>query len=262
MEIPEWLKKEENYSADKEKSTFLSRSILTIGAALTRFQKIRNDEEKPEAVVFLLFVILNILLMSLSRNMLFTYILLALLIIRMCMMKEKDLAYVIHYSVRAFLISCLLLCPSIFFSHGRTMLTVSIKVFVSTSSLCMFNLSYSTSEITSCFKALHVPDVFIFTMDTTFRYIVLLSRSCEEILNALKCRLIGKSKKRDTSVTNVAGMIYVRSVHHSEEMFDAMKCRGFTGEYYNHMKFHMHKYDWFCILIMIMEFVLFVFCER
>lgn len=262
MEIPDWLKKEENYSADKEKSSFLSKSLLTIGTALTRFQKVRNNEEKPGAVVFLLFVVGHILMMSLSRNMLFTYILLAVLVIRMCLMKEKDLAYVMHYSIRAFFFSCLLLCPSLFFSHGSTMLTVSVKVFVSAACISIFNLSYSTNELTSCFKALHVPDVFIFTMDTAFRYIVLLSRCCEEILNALQCRIIGKREKRDTSVTNVAGMTYVRSVHYSEEMYEAMKCRGFTGEYYNHMRFHMHKYDWLCVFIILSEIMLFVFCER
>lgn len=261
MEIPEWLKKDENYTADKGRNSFLSKSLLTVGSALARFQKIRNKEEKPEAIVFLLFVIVNLLLMSLSTNMLFTYVILAVLIIRLCFLKERDLAYVMHDSLRAFVISCLLLFPSVFFSHGKTMLTVSIKVFISASSLCMFNLFYSANEIISCFKALHIPDIFIFTMDTAFRYIVLLAKSCEEMLQALKCRIIGKRKKQDTSIMNVAGMTYVRSKHYSEDMYDAMKCRGFTGEYYNHMKFHMRKYDWLFLFVTVAEILLFIFLE-
>lgn len=262
MNIPDWLQKDENYTADKSKTSFLSRTLLELVSAIGRFQKVSRYMKKPEALFFLVFVFVSVLLMSLSRNMLFTYILLAFVIIKLCISNEEELVYVMHYSIRAFLFSCLLLFPSLFLTHTKTMITVSLKVFISTSFVCMFNFMYSTNEIVSCLKMLHVPDIFIFTLDTTFKSIVSLSKSCEEILMALKCRMIGKRKKNDTSMTNIAGMVFVRAKNHSSEMYDAMKCRGFTGEYYNHMKFHINEYDWMMVLCVVAELLLFWFLER
>lgn len=262
MNIPDWLQKDENYRAEKSRTSFLSRTLLELGSAIGRFQKVNVQKKKPEALFFLVFVFVSVLLMSLSRNMLFTYVLLACFIIKLCLSKEDELVYIMHYSVRAFFFSCFLLFPSLFLSHTKTMMTVSLKVFLSTSFVCMFNFMYSTNEIVSCLKMLHVPDIFIFTIDTTFKSIVSLSKSCEEILMALKCRLIGKRKKKDTAMTNIAGMVFVRAKNHSSEMYDAMKCRGFTGEYYNHMKFRMNVYDGMMLVCVVLEIVMFVFLEK
>lgn len=258
-EIPTWLKHNESYKAEKTNSAFLNRTLLEIGKALHRFHKVSNHKVKCEPIIFLLFIILTIVCMSICRNMLFTYILLALCIGYLCFLKNEDLSYVIHLSFRAFIISCIILLPSLFLTHGNTMLTVSIKVFISVTFIGFFNITYSTNEIISCFKMLHVPDIFIMTLDMTFKYIVILSETCSEILNALKVRLIGKFKKQDRTLMNVASMTYIKANQHYEEMNEAMKCRGFTGSYYNHLKFHLNKIDVMMIVLMIIEISLCIY---
>ena len=260
--LPDWLTKKENYTAKKSNTAFISKTVLHLTSTIGRVQKVVTKKEKPESLFFLVFVVVSILLMALSKNMFFTYIVFAGLIVRLCFLDEKELSYVIHYAIRAFLLSCLILLPALFIGNGKTILTVSLKVFISTGLLCLFHLLYSTNEIISCLKMLHIPDIFIFTLDTTFKYIVILSRSCEEILNALTCRIIGRRKEKDTSMTNVVGMTFVRAQKHSEEMYDAMKCRGFTGKYYNHIRLRIRVYDVLIACLCVIEIGLFVYLER
>lgn len=258
-EIPTWLKQNESYKAEKTNSAFLDRTLLEIGKTLHRFHKVSNHKDKCEPLIFLLFTIITIICMSVCRNMLFTYILLGVVIIDLCFMKNDDLVYVIHLSLRAFIISCIILLPSIFLNNTNTVLTVSLKVFVSASLIGYFNIQYSTDEIISCFKMLHVPDIFIMTLDMAFKYIVILSETCSEILNALKVRLIGKFKKKDRTLMNVASMTYIKANQHYADMNEAMKCRGFTGSYYNHLRFHINKFDVVMIIIMIIEIMMCIY---
>lgn len=261
-EIPSFLKTKENYSAKAGNYSFADQTLLKMVSAIHHFQKVNTRKKKESAILYLLFVFLTVLLASFSRNMLFTYILLACLIIRLCLMETKALASVLHLSSRAFIFSCLILLPSVFLANSKTMLTVSLKVFVSVSLIGIFNSRYSTNEIISALKAFHVSDVFIYTLDMTFKYIVILSKTCEEIFTALKCRLIGKLKKKTESVSNIAGKTFVKAANSSKEMTDAMTCRGFDGRYYTHMKFRWNRYDSIRTIIMIAEIVLFIWCER
>lgn len=260
--IPSWLTKEENYTAEKSNTSFLQKTLLQIGSTITRFQRVVFKKEKPEAIFFLVFVVVTILCMALSKNMFFTYVILACLIVRLCFLDENSLTYVMHYSIRAFVFSCFILLPALCMGNGKALLTVSMKVFISTSLLSLFHLLYSSNEIISCLKMIHIPDIFIFTLDTTFKYIVILSRSCEEILLALKCRIIGRRKEKGSMMTNVAGMTFIRSQQHSQQMYDAMKCRGFTGVYYNHMRMRVNRYDIFVLCLIILEIAAFIFLEK
>jgi cobalt/nickel transport system permease protein len=47
----------------------------------------------------------------------------------------------------------------------------------------------------------------------------------------LKLRSVGRNKEKYTSVSGVAGTMFIKSKEMSEEMYEAMECRGFTGEY-------------------------------
>lgn len=251
--IPNWLKSDENYKAEKTNSAFLDKTLLEIGSKLNYFYSYTNNSLKPNSLIYLLFIFSTILTMSISKNMFYTYIILALLIIRLCLIDSNSLTYVMKTSFKAFIFSFIILLPSFFISKTNSFITISIKVFISVSLVCLFNRNYKTNEIISSFKMMHIPDVFIETLDMTFKYIVILSNSCKEILLALKCRLIGKSK--NNAMTNIVSKTYLHAKKESDEMLDAMKCRGFIGEYYNHSKFSIRVYDILFILTIILEVI-------
>ena len=80
-------------------------------------------------------------------------------------------------------------------------------------------------------KKLHVPSVFVFTLDITLKYIVLLGDLIKDLLTSLTLRSVGKNNKKYQSVGGVMGQTFIRSVKMSQEMYEAMQCRGFTDDY-------------------------------
>jgi cobalt/nickel transport system permease protein len=59
------------------------------------------------------------------------------------------------------------------------------------------------------------------------------------MMYALKLRSVGKNKNKYTSLSGIAGSMFIKSKEMAEDMYAAMECRGFTGEYqvYNKFKF-------------------------
>jgi cobalt/nickel transport system permease protein len=68
-------------------------------------------------------------------------------------------------------------------------------------------------------------------LDITLKYIYLLGEFSLNMLYSLKVRSIGKNENKYTALSGIAGTIFIRSVEMSQEMYSAMECRGFTGEY-------------------------------
>ncbi len=257
-DIPNWLTKEEKYEAEKSSSAFVDRTILELISSIQRFEKVNIKRYEQNALIDLILVIETILCVSLSTNMLFTYLLLALFLILLCMMKSEVMVRIVHGGVVAAAFCALILLPTLFLGNSKTFIRITLKVLLSSSLIYTYNAYHTSNEIISCLKALHVPDVFILTLDMTFKYIVMLSKICKEIMIALKCRMIGKLPKKDRSMMNVGGMTFIRSMKYSEDMNDAMKCRGFNGTYYNHMKLQLMKRDYFMIGMMLVELLVFL----
>ena len=51
------------------------------------------------------------------------------------------------------------------------------------------------------------------------------------MLTAMSLRMVGKNNKEYQSIGGVMGTTFVKSTHMSKEMYEAMKCRGFTDDY-------------------------------
>ena len=261
-EIPDWLTKEEKYEAEKSSSAFVDRTILELISSIQRFEKTNVKNQSHNALVDLFFVLETILCVSLSTNMLFTYLVLALFLVLLCMMKNEVMVRIVRGGVIATFFCALILLPTLLLGNSKTFIRITLKVLLSSSLIYTYNEYHTSNEIISCLKTLHVPDVFILTLDMTFKYIVMLSKICKEILIALKCRMIGRLPKKDRSMMNVRGMTFIRSMKYSEEMNDAMKCRGFNGTYYNHMKLHLDVIDYFMVGMMMLELIVFLLFGR
>jgi cobalt/nickel transport system permease protein len=94
-----------------------------------------------------------------------------------------------------------------------------------------FNHTTQWNHITTALRKLHVPGIFIFTLDITLKYIVLLGKLIIDILTALKLRSVGKNNKKYQSIGGVMGVTFIRGTEMSREMYEAMRCRGFTDDY-------------------------------
>ena len=110
-------------------------SIPTTQPSFTAMRSARRSTRlgvpTPSAPVKLFMAILMIVLASCSRNMFFTYCLLGVLLVHMCTLGGQRLLKVFTASLTASAFSALILLPAIFIGSSHTMLTVSLKVFLS-----------------------------------------------------------------------------------------------------------------------------------
>lgn len=82
-----------------------------------------------------------------------------------------------------------------------------------------------------------------------------------EMLYALKLKSIGKNDKKYLSLSGVMGNLFLKSKDMSEEMYSAMECRGFTGEYSSKIKFQF-KFRDICYLVYNIILVMVYFIGR
>ena len=258
MNLPNWLNTKEEYTPSKDSSFFIDKTLLSIGSTLFRFQKKHNSNIKYNASVILLFIFITILTLSLSLNYLYIGTILACLIFKLISLKNDALISIMHVTKRACIVSCIILLPCLFTHHISTFIMINLKVFISATLISLFNTSYSTSEITSAFRKFKISSLFIYIIDIALKYIVLFSKICEEMLWSLKCRTVGMIHKKNEVVTNIIGNVFVKGQYESKEMLDAMKCRGFTGEYSTLGKHHLCMYDYFILLCIVLELFLFI----
>ncbi|WBL48029.1 energy-coupling factor transporter transmembrane component T [Clostridium estertheticum] len=96
-------------------------------------------------------------------------------------------------------------------------------------------------------------------MDLTIKYIVLLGEHSINLLHALKLRSIGITPNKYNSLTGIIGNLFIKSYKMSEEMFHAMECRGFVGEYTIKANLKLKKVDYVYFIINILLLSLFIF---
>ena len=231
-EIPEWLLTTEEYEPDNDRDHFIGKSIMEVLKLLERFRM--NGSIRPSKMntsVRLLLVILLILVSSVSTNMAVTYVILAGFAVRLALLNAKQIRLVLQTGIMTFLLSALLLLPSVFLGSPKTLLTVSIKAFLSVGLLQCLAVSTPWNQLTKALRSFHVPGVFILTLDLTLKYIRILGTMCQEMLEALKLRSIGKNPRKSQAATGILGVTFLKSQEMAEEMYGAMVCRGFDGEY-------------------------------
>ncbi|MCR5667070.1 MAG: energy-coupling factor transporter transmembrane protein EcfT [Eubacterium sp.] len=261
-EIPSWMQKEESYAAVKDRDRFITKSMLNILSLLERFRENGSVYcNGINALVKLIYTIYAIVLTACSHNMLFTYFLLGAFVIRSCFLRERQLSRVMSGAVIATMMSVLFLLPSVFMGSPATMLTISLKVFFSVGMLLLMSVTTRWNMLTGALRCIGIPDIFIFTFDITLKYIALIGEMSRQLLIALKIRSVGKNDRKATSFAGIVGVLFLKSKETSEELFGAMQCRGFVGEYNAIRSARIRKRDVLAFVLMGAAFLFFLIME-
>ena len=137
------------------------------------------------------------------------------------------------YASASYDITFLVLLPAMLLrpaGRGNNLIIIW-KIFISVQMVSIFNHTTQWNHITSALRRLHVPGVFIFTIDISLKYIVLLGRLINDLLTSYLLRAVGKNKQKYTSVGGVMGVVFLRGTEMNRQMYEAMVCRGFTDDY-------------------------------
>lgn len=234
MRLSEWMIREEEYQPGKDRDYFISRSFLRVLAVLVSFRHQAHKrimDKVPARTVLILFVLWLFLTVS-AHTPAFLLCQLAGILALLCLLDGRVIRQLLGTAVAAMSFSFFLLFPALFLGTGnRTLLMIPFKTFLTVSSLGIVTELLSWHQMTAALRAFRLPQEVIFLLDTALRCIVLLGERAGEMLTALKLRSVGHNPHKSRVAGGVLGSLFLYSRDMSEEMYQAMICRCFTGEY-------------------------------
>ncbi|PYG84302.1 cobalt/nickel transport system permease protein [Ruminiclostridium sufflavum DSM 19573] len=261
MNMPEWLSKKENYIPQADKDTFINKSIMSLLNILSRIRNTNACTAEGfhiSAVLKVAFTFLLIVLISVSRSSEFIIIVIVYLISVLSSMKAYQIIKTLKVSFLISVFTIILLLPSAFLGNYYSIFMITPKVFATITAVNILSYSTSWNSITNALKVFFVPDIFILVLDITIKYIFLLGDFSLNMLYSLKLRSVGRNTSKYMSLSGIAGTMFIKSREMAEEMYSAMECRGFTGEYRAARKILFSLADIIYIIINIL--LIFVFC--
>jgi cobalt/nickel transport system permease protein len=233
--MPEWMKETDCYVPPKDGGTFAVKTIRALCGIMSRLRVQKGHEKKhafPALAKFFLLVA-ALLVLSLRQDRMVLLAFAAVLQVYLCTWPARDILSIWKPSLAAALLALVLFLPAIILQPegAPNNLQIVAKIFLSLEMVTIFNHTTQWNHITTALRKLHVPGIFIFTLDIALKYIVLLGTFAGDILTSLRLRSVGKNNKKYQSVGGVMGVTFIRGVEMSREMYEAMRCRGFTDDY-------------------------------
>jgi len=232
--VPPWLLGDEAYAPRSDKDAFIDRSILSFLALLAKARTRGGKEEgkRPADAFFkIMAVLLLILLSSLSRSTAFLATAVTALLVLLALERGERVAAVLKTSLAVVLFTSLILLPAALAGGARPSLVIVVKVFISVSAVKLVSAGTEWASISGALRRLRIPDLFILVFDIALKYIALLGDFALSMLYALKLRSVGRNPGKRASLAGIAGTLFLKSKEMAEEMYAAMECRGFSGEY-------------------------------
>jgi cobalt/nickel transport system permease protein len=264
-DMPEWLSKSENYIPLSDKDTFVNKSILSVFKVLSRIKKQDSAGGARSQInvslhVFCTFVL--ILLVSLTRSFIFVLIVNVWLLSVLSMTDTIRLVKILKMSMGVTLFTAVVMLPAFISGNTYSSITITTKVFATITAMGLLSHSTEWSTLTRALKRFYIPDIFIFILDITIKYIYMLGEFSLNMFYALKLRSVGKNRSKYSSMAGIAGTVFLQSKEMAEDMYHAMECRGFTGEYHINDKSKFKWRDYRSIGITAGFFILFIYFGR
>ena len=225
--MPEWLLKKDNYIPLKDKNAFINKSILSIFNVLTRFrQQTKHRTNKLEINALIKFISTLILIIFVSLTKSFTFVLIAnvFMLVLINFFSINEIKYVLKVSLVVAIFTFIIFLPAIFLGYGNNTLMITLKVLVSVASVNILACTTEWNDLIISLKVFRVPDMFIFVLDITIKYIIILGEFSLNMVYALKLRSVGKNNNKSTALSGIVGTMFIKSKEMSEEMYGAMEC--------------------------------------
>ena len=263
MELPSWMNKTEQYDPDIDKDGFITKSTRAVLGVLSKLKWNTGKDGRYSASpsLKLCYTFLFILLTACSKNYLFSLIISAGIVLVLATYPAAVIKQILSGTAGSMVLSMLILLPAVFMGNPHILLTIVTKVFISVTLIGILSAGTSWNKLTASLRAFHIPDLFIFTLDITLKYIAVLGEICMEILISLRLRSVGKNKKKAKAFSGILGIAFLKSREMADEMYAALCCRGFVGEYKGSQKNNFKKQDVFYILLMTGVVGVFIYLE-
>lgn len=260
--MPEWLLQNEKYTPLKDKDSFIDKSILSILAVIAKLNFMPHKKERFSSVnanVKVISAIVIVILAATSRSLLFLLTIDIILFLIVSLLSVQEIKNILRVSFVMAVFTFVILLPSIIFGNINNSILIILKILATVTSINILSHITQWHKMTGALKMFFIPDIFIFVLDITVKYILILGELSVSMLYALKARAVGRSKDKYASLSGIIGTMFIKSKVMAEEMHSAMECRGFTGEYKVCAENKLGLIDYAFIVMDILLVLMFIF---
>lgn len=264
MNIPEWMVNAEHYTPLKDRDRFSDKSIRSLLGVLSRIkaQSVQSDFFQINTALRLFFSLLLILLLSLSHSFSFVLVVSVCLLAMISLLSAPAILAILKSSFGMATVSLIILLPSVLAGNRYSAVMITLKVATTAAIVSLLSRTSKWHSLTGALRRFFVPDLFILVLDITIKYLYLLGEFSVTMLYALRLRSIGKNRRKRSSVSGVAGSLFIKSREMAEDVYAAMECRGFAGEYRRFEKTRFKAADLLYTLLHAALVLLFFYFER
>ena len=110
--------------------------------------------------------------------------------------------------------------------------SIIIKSYLSIVSMIILSTSTRSTDLLKGMERLKVPGIFIMIASFMYRYLFLIVDEMQRMQRAKESRSFGKMERLRLirTLSNIVGVLFVRSYERAERVYLAMCSRGFSGE--------------------------------
>ncbi|HYI96285.1 MAG TPA: cobalt ECF transporter T component CbiQ [Bryobacteraceae bacterium] len=131
--------------------------------------------------------------------------------------------------------------------HGlKTAALLILRVETAATFPALLILSTPWMHVLKALRVLRVPVALVVILALTCRYIVLLLQTAQDMFEARESRRIGilSTKQQRQMATSSVGVLFTKTLVLSEEVYLAMRARGYNGDVFLLQTFRMRPRDW------------------
>lgn len=231
IKLPDWACHDETYTPDRDRDYYITRSLLRLMLVLQALRQQAGRQQRVSALPGLSCTLLLILSLVLTQHSAYLFAVGAGEAVLLCLLPAKTLRQNLAGALLATAFCTLIVLPALWLGNGHRVLLLPAKTLLTVIALNLLQENFAWHSLTHACRQLHVPGIAIFVLDTTLRYIVLLGEEAAQLLTALKLRSVGHNPHKGRAIGGLLGVLLLRSQQMSLEMYDAMRCRCFTGDY-------------------------------
>ncbi len=264
--MEDWLLKKDEYIPKVDKDRFIDKTIvglLSILSLIKRSNKISsNFIYNLNPSMKLVFTIINIIFLSMSKNLMYILVVDVYVLFMLSLLEIEDIKKILALSIVIPIFTLIMLIPSIIMGNVKNSIFLLLKLLGTIASINILSYTTKWHDITKALKLFFIPDIFILVFDITIKYIYILGEFSLEMLYALKLRSVGKNDKKHSSLSKLMGNLFLKSKELGDEMYYAMECRGFTGEYVSYSNFKISFKDCIYVIINIAIILMYFYFAR
>ena len=237
---------------DISKAIYDIRKIDELGDMNTKIHKIDSAIKIIVTIIYVIkilsikqFTILNIICIVLYPLILFIigkvqikFILKKVIYVFPIILGLSVINLIIAFSYSEIYFSVLLLFKCTFALVGALLLIVTTGIN---------NLAFGL-------KKLKIPNILIMQILMLHRYVILMMEECYKVKSAYELRTLGEKSMTMKDYVQIVGQMFLKTLDISENVYEAMKLRGFEGELYINNKVAGYV-DYLYLIIWVVIFI-------